>query len=425
MSKNIKVNGENHLGVSVVRMQTVDGGDALFYDGSAPDIAESDVNFYDYDGTLLYAWTLAELAQQTALPPLPSHDGLICQGWNWTLAEIKAEGHEVDVGANYITDDGNTRIYIHLEEGRTSPMLGICPNGTVTVDWGDGTTPDTLTGTSTTAVKWTPTHAYAAPGDYVIKLTVSGTFGFYGTFSTDLYSALLRHSTSADKRNMVYRNAIRRVEIGSGISTIADSAFNNCFQVSTVTIPNNTGKIGNSSFYACYNLRFVAIPHAASIDNTAFANCFALGGVSLPPTLTAIPNYMLDSGFGIAGTKCPSNVQSLGVAAYRNNYTRKAVALPAALAAIPDNLCNNCYSLAQVTAPSGVASIGAGAFQNCYGVKFYDFTEHTAVPTLANANAFTGIAADCEIRVPASLVDSWKAATNWSTYADHIVGVSA
>lgn len=24
---------------------------------------------------------------------------------------------------------------------------------------------------------------------------------------------------------------------------------------------------------------------------------------------------------------------------------------------------------------------------------------------------------------PAALVDEWKAATNWSTYADHIVGV--
>ena len=43
--------------------------------------------------------------------------------------------------------DGKTRVYIHLEYGRTSPMLGVCPNGTVTVDWGDGTEPDTLTGT--------------------------------------------------------------------------------------------------------------------------------------------------------------------------------------------------------------------------------------------------------------------------------------
>jgi hypothetical protein len=53
-------------------------------------------------------------------------------------------------------DDGKTRVYISLPEGRTSPMLGCCPNGTVTVDWGDGTEPDVLTGTSTSSVKWTP-----------------------------------------------------------------------------------------------------------------------------------------------------------------------------------------------------------------------------------------------------------------------------
>jgi uridine kinase len=53
----------------------------------------------------------------------------------------------------------------------------------------------------------------------------------------------------------------------------------------------------------------------------------------------------------------------------------------------------------------------------------YDFTQHTAVPTLANTEAFYNIPADCEIRVPAALADEWKAATNWSTYASKIVGV--
>jgi hypothetical protein len=56
-------------------------------------------------------------------------------------------------------------------------------------------------------------------------------------------------------------------------------------------------------------------------------------------------------------------------------------------------------------------------------MKFYDFSKHTAVPTLAATNSLNKIPADCEIRVPAALVDEWKAATNWSTYADYIVGV--
>lgn len=80
--------------------------------------------------------------------------------------------------------DGNTHIWITLSEGRTSPMLGVCPRGKVTVDWGDGTTPDVLTGTSISTVKWTPTHEYAEPGDYVITLIVDERMGFKGIFST-------------------------------------------------------------------------------------------------------------------------------------------------------------------------------------------------------------------------------------------------
>lgn len=125
--------------------------------------------------------------------------------------------------------DGKTRVYIHLEYGRTSPMLGVCPNGTVTVDWGDGTEPDTLTGTSTTTDKWTPTHKYTAPGDYVIALTVKGTMGFYGNGSGNQYSGILRYASGADARNFAYQNAVQKVEIGEGVTSIGTSAFGNCY----------------------------------------------------------------------------------------------------------------------------------------------------------------------------------------------------
>ena len=290
------------------------------------------VNFRDYDGTVLYSYTVDEAAALTELPPLPEHSGLICQGWNWSLDDIKAMGRAVEVGAMYITDDGKTRIYIHLEDGRTSPMLGCCPDGTVTVDWGDGTEPDTLTGTSTSTVVWTPTHEYGAAGDYVIKLTVDGSVGFAGNSSSNQYSYLLRYSSGADTRNQVYQNAIQKVETGDSVTSIGSYAFYNCYSLASITIPNSVTSIGSSAFVGC-------------------------------------------------------------------------------------------SSLASITIPNSVTSINNGTFQNCYGVRYYDFAHHTEVPKLSSTFAFNGIAADCEIRVPIVLYEEWIAATNWSTYADHIVYV--
>ena len=84
---------------------------------------------------------------------------------------------------------------------------------------------------------------------------------------------------------------------------------------------------------------------------------------------------------------------------------------------------NNCASLSTVTFPDGLVSIEDVAFAFCEEVTYYDFTQLSSIPKLSGSDTFYGIPADCEIRVPASLAEQWKAATNWATYADHIIGV--
>ena len=366
--------------------------------GGTTAVYPKDINFYDYDGTCVAAWSLSELAGKTALPDYPTHDGLTCQGWNWTLADLKAENAKMNVGAMYITSDGKTRIYITLQEGRKSPMLGICPNGTVTVDWGDGTTPDTLTGTSVTTVEWTPTHNYAERGDYVITLTVNGTFGFAGDNGG---GKLLRYVSGADNRNRAYQNAIQRVFLGSGITSIGGSAFSRCYSLAQITLPSGVTSIGGSAFYTCYSLAQITLPSGVTgIGGSAFYTCYSLAQITLPSGITSIGGNVFLSCYSLAQITLPSGVTSIG-----------------------GNAFDTCYGLVQITLPSGVTSIDSYVFRNCYSMAFYDFTSHTAVPTLSNTNAFRGIPADCEIRVPAALAGEWKAATNWATYASHIVGV--
>ena len=152
--------------------------------GTAP-VEPKDVNFYDYDGTITNSYTAQEFAALSAMPANPSHTGLTAQGWNWTLSDAKTyvtSYGKLNIGQMYTTVDGKTRIYIRLEGGRLSPTLGLCPNGSVDVDWGDGSAHSTVTGTSVLTLVNTQ-HIYAAAGDYVIALTVTGSCGIIGSSS--------------------------------------------------------------------------------------------------------------------------------------------------------------------------------------------------------------------------------------------------
>lgn len=78
-----------------------------------------------------------------------------------------------------------------------------------------------------------------------------------------------------------------------------------------------------------------------------------------------------------------------------------------------------CTELVEVDLPN-MTTIKANAMNGCSVLKALILRGET-VCTLANANALTGtpIASGTGyIYVPAALVDSYKAATNWSTYAD-------
>ena len=69
---------------------------------------KKDVNFYDYDGTLVAGYTVSEAQALSTLPTAPTHTGLTFQEWNYTLAEINATVSSLDIGATYITTDGKS-----------------------------------------------------------------------------------------------------------------------------------------------------------------------------------------------------------------------------------------------------------------------------------------------------------------------------
>ena len=411
--------------------------------GGSSTVTTGDVNFYDYDGTLIASYSLSEAQSLTALPDAPMHEGLTFQGWNYTLEKVKAFTRSMNVGATYTTNDGKTRIYITLGEGRTSPLLGCCPNGTVIVDWGDGTTPDTLTGTSTSTIQYTPTHNYSSPGNYVISLTVNGTCGFLGNSTSNDYCYLLKHSTAADIRNRYYQDAITKIEFGDGVTSIGNRAFQSCHSLISITIPNSVTSIGSSAFSLCYSLTRLTIPNGVtSIGNNAFDSCYSLTSLTIPDSVTSIGGYAFNGCYSLTSLTIPDSVTSIGRYIFNGCYSITSLTMPDSVTTIGNNAFQNCYSLASLTIPNSVTSIGSSAFQNCYSLTsliipdsvtsigdraFYDcyglaeyHLKPTTPPTLSSTNAFNGIPDDCIIYVPQGSLEAYQTATNWATYASRM-----
>ena len=390
---------------------------------------ESDINFWDYDGTLLYSWTVAELATKTELPPLPSHDGLVCQGWNWTLQDIKDAGRELDIGALYITDDGKTRLYVDVDTETWDDFVlnyWQSHHNATTVDWGDGTTPETKYDYSWVEHR----HVYASSGSYVITLSVKeGTTMKLGNGSNG------RRLIANDETDSGRCAMLRRVEVGARATTITDRTFQSCSRLESISIPQDVEVKGYLTFNQATQLRVIVIQSITNVFRS-FYNCTNLRAIARPGTMDYTDEYTLANTalrqLNAAVTTAYAtyalervHIKAVNgrVGAFIGDGSLLEVTIPADATTFIAAAFRGDNALRRVTCLGDIASIPAQVFQGCYPLRFVDLTHCTAVPTLANVNAFDKTHAQLEIRVPASLADAWKAATNWSSLADHIVGV--
>lgn len=407
--------------------------------GGSSSASPKDVNFYDYDGTLVASYTLLEAQSLTALPDGPTHDGLTFQGWNCTLEKVKAFTYPMNVGAMYITDDGKTRLHIRIAaEGRMNVPLYISQtvaNG-VTIDWGDGSATETLVGTGSVNTM----HTYANIGNYVITLDpVDGCTLGLGD-GTGLYCVL---SGVDDSSNAVYRNFLKSVQIGNGVTSISRNAFYDCYSLVSITIPDgvtsideyafydcyslasiiipdSVTSIGEAVFYYCYSLAIVTIPDSVtSIGNDAFYACYSLSSITISNCVTSIGSSVFSSCYSLASVAIQDGVTSFGVSMFSSCYSLPSITIPDGVTSIGIGTFSECYSLASITIPDSVTSIGGSAFYACYGMAEYHL-KPTTPPTLPNKSAFRDIPSDCIIYVPAGCLEAYKNATNWATYASYM-----
>ena len=190
-------------------------------------------------------------------------------------------------------------------------------------------------------------------------------------------------------------------EIPEGTTGIGSYAFAYCLSLASIIIPDGVTLIGEGAFVLCTSLTSITMPDSVtSIGRSAFYGCTGLTSVTIPDSVTSIGDNVFEDCTGLTSVTIGNGVTSIG-----------------------DSAFYGCTGLTSITIPDSVTSIEYYAFRGCTNLTEIDFSTHNAVPTLADTSAFDYTSASLVIKVPSALLDEWKAATNWSTYADKIVGV--
>lgn len=157
-----------------------------------------------------------------------------------------------------------------------------------------------------------------------------------------------------------------------GITRIPDGAFIGCESLKEISIPSIVTYIGESAFENCINLTKVTIEcekevlsYLNKISDRAFYGCIKLSKFeteSVIPTTPVLPNQ---GSFSSNKITIPSSVESIGAYAFYKCKLIEEIEFKNGVKTIKEYAFSDCSSLSKITVPLSVTVIELGAFSNC------------------------------------------------------------
>lgn len=449
-----------------------DDGEGIYY------------RFLDYDGKLLYKFTEEEKNALIELPPCNEvHEGLNFCGWSWTLDELKSVSYGANVGAYYETTDGLNHLFITVKEPVEMQLRGF--SGDTVINWGDGSPEETMvlnqffyhcyeagdydiTFTNSSfmqlplnVISWDKKKVYPYWNIDFKELRLGANHGLSGA-SCNFPCGLKKISIDGKNGNTSSTQSLNNTEVkffstksNIGTNTYSGSNVKGKFPCYKYTTGFTTVKSNSFSYSGIEN--FIVPEGVETLETSAFSYS-NLKKISLPNTLTTLggSNSLGGSVFAYCSSlqeiTLPDSVSSIGPACFEYCENLKKVVIPKNITVLNSDLFEYCSSLQEITLPEGITKISQYCFANCITLQsitipasvsdmngnaiFNGCTslveihmKPTTPPTL-NSYSFgysstLPAGADARIYVPYSedhsILEAYKAATNWSKYATYIV----
>ena len=177
-----------------------------------------------------------------------------------------------------------------------------------------------------------------------------------------------------------YNGSAEKVDIpktidGKTVTKIGVSAFEDCTNFKSITIPDSVTEIGWNAFSGCKRLISITIPDSVTwIGSCAFQDCARLTSITLPDGVTSIGVYAFGYCTSLTSITIPDNVVYIDDHTFCGCSNLKSIAIPNSVTEIGDSAFYDCWNLISITIPNSVTSIG----ENALGY-YYDESKHRSM----------------------------------------------
>ncbi len=190
------------------------------------------------------------------------------------------------------------------------------------------------------------------------------------------------------------------VSIGSGVASIGEQAFYQCYSLSAITVDELNTSYSSTNGVLFNKDRTVLIQcpgtklgsytvplSVTAIEGLAFYNCTNLVSVTIPDSVVTIADHAFSKCASLTNLSIGSNVTNIGNYAFSECTRLTDVTLPHSVISIGWEAFFRCSDLRKVTIGHSVTSIGSAVFEGCTNLLgiYFKGNAPTQSPTYLDA----------------------------------------